>query len=85
MLFSINQVDVKYMVKCLMIVSDNPRAIWEEINAISEGFFVPVVKEEYGLNDAANKQLLVDFEAELSKLKDKLKTQLSDVVIDYKS
>lgn len=73
------------MVQSLMIVSDNPRTIWDEINAIQEGFFIPVVKEEYGMNDDANKKQIVSFEEELAKHKKAVDTKIIDIVKDYQS
>lgn len=54
----------KSMIQKLFIVSNDPEIIWKEINLQNPGFFVEVIKQEFGIADGFSKKIQDDFAAQ---------------------
>ena len=52
------------MIQKLFIVSNDPEIIWKEINLQNPGFFVEVIKQEFGIADGFSKKIHEDFSAQ---------------------
>ena len=52
------------MIQKLFIVSNDPEIIWKEINLQNPGFFVEVIKQEFGIADGFSKKIYEDFAAQ---------------------
>ena len=67
---------IKNLTSKLITISGNPIDIYREFNNQQPGFFVEVVKKEFGIGTESSKRFVNDFKEQLKELNENHQTEL---------
>lgn len=67
---------LKNLTSKLMTISGNPLDIYREFNNQQPGFFVEVVKKEFGIGTESSKRFINDYKVQLKELTENHKIEL---------